>query len=654
MAATPDPPVVWNNAPPAEAAFVGRCVGRVRTFEDGIGKDFCENCNRRYRQYRGFRQFRDAWEHANGRNDRDGVLFDAKKSWGAHLHIPLSFRTIETIVPKAIANSPKGIIIPLDEQWRHNVEGLKVLLLKQQEQINIDLALQAVMRAGRIYGLGVGKTYWRREVVNKRRQERSFFGKGGYSEGPLRQVVQFDDPFFEDVDIFDFMWDERASNMQEAEWACHRIWMSTEAVNRRVAEGVWNTESAAKLNAEEISSLGGDHKRYDEVWRDRMEVSGFSSAFRQNARGEQPHELLEFHDGERVLTILDRQVLVQDAENPCCGRMPFQIYRPTPANKMMVGIGDLEPLEDLQRELDTLRSQRRDLVTMALAAGFLYDPTLIRPEDLVFGPNQGIPVRGDPREAFQQINVRDVPGSGYQEEASIRADIEAVSGMADALDNTSGGAGTTATEASLMQASLGHRINLGARRFEIEVCRELGRCFLELDKRMIGEDRPSILLPQDGVTPEEAASGAGAYKSYPIGPAELEGEFDYEVDGGSMAAKNIPQERADAQMMGNMLLGNPMLDRGRVIEGILERLGIEHPKTWMRQGEPALPAAVFPILKAAGVDPNLLDQALIRARTIEEPEGPNVEQVTSLMGGASSPAAGAQPQQGAVAPESSK
>jgi hypothetical protein len=49
--------------------------------------------------------------------------------------------------------------------------------------------------------------------------------------------------------------------------------------------------------------------------------------------------------------------------------LPFQVYRPTPLQKQMVGIGDLEPLEHLQRELDTLRSQRRDAATMALCAG---------------------------------------------------------------------------------------------------------------------------------------------------------------------------------------------------------------------------------------------------------------------------------------------
>jgi hypothetical protein len=71
----------------------------------------------------------------------------------------------------------------------------------------------------------------------------------------------------------------------------------------------------------------------------------------------------EWHDGHRVCTVLDREILVQEAENPCVGHIPFQVYRPTKVPKQMVGIGEVEPMEHLQRELDTLRSQRRDAAT---------------------------------------------------------------------------------------------------------------------------------------------------------------------------------------------------------------------------------------------------------------------------------------------------
>jgi hypothetical protein len=80
--------------------------------------------------------------------------------------------------------------------------------------------------------------------------------------------------------------------------------------------------------------------------------------------------------------------------------MPFHVYRPTPLQKQMVGIGELEPIEHLQRELDTLRSQRRDAATIALNAGYAYDDAAIEPRTLRTG--------GGP--ATRSGDERDEPG----------------------------------------------------------------------------------------------------------------------------------------------------------------------------------------------------------------------------------------------------
>jgi hypothetical protein len=640
--------VAGPGIPEQERDTVSSTMEKVTMFNDSVGRDFRERCQRFYRQYRGFRAFKDAWTKA-GPNDRDEILHDAKQTWGAHLHIPLSFRTIESIVPKAIANAPKMLVLPRDEQWRKNLEAIRLLLDRQQDQINIDLPFQAVMRAGRIYGLGIGKSYWRKEVRNRRRVQRRMF-RPGYQVGQLEAEVTFDDPMFEDVDPFDFMWDPYGSNLETCEWITHRIWMSTEAVMDRLQEGVWNTESAKTLDAEGVRSLGGAGQLYDEIWTDRLEVSGFRS-WTKLGRGEQPHELLEWHDGERVQTILDRQILVQEAENPCCGYMPFQIYRPTPINKQMVGIGDLEPLEHLQRELDTLRSQRRDAATLALCASYVFDDQMIDEEDLVFGPGTAMRANGDPTRALYPIPRQEVPGSGYQEESVIRQDIEAVSGIADALDPRTGSNTTTATEAQLVQASLGARITLSSRRFELEVVQEAARCFLLLDQRMITENRPALQIPEEGVTEDEAWE-TGAWKQYPIGPGELMGEYEIKTEGGSMAAKNIPQDRADAQLLMNLFGHSWYVNPTKPLERALELCGIKHPKGWMKAQEPPIPAMALSFLKLAGVDPNLIEQAVMKARTVSSPqEGPAQAEVTAMMGGAAAaPGLGTASPNGGVAP----
>jgi hypothetical protein len=625
-------PLVGPGIPDQERETVERLMRKINMFEDSVGRDFRERCQRFYRQYRGFRRFRDRWTHA-GPNDRDSVLYDEKKHWGAHLHIPMSFRTIESIVPKAIAQMPKLLVLPRDEAWRKNLEAVRLLLDRQQEQINIDLPFQAVMRSGRIYGLGVGKSYWRKEVRPRRRVVRRMF-RPGFQTGQLQAEVTFDDPMFEDVDVFDFMWDPYGSDLRTCEWIVHRVWMSTEAVLQRLKEGVWNTESAKTLDEDTVRALGGAGQRYTEIWQDRMEVSGFR-LWTHMGRGEYPHELLEWHDGNRVCTLLDRQILVQEAENPCVGYFPFSIYRPTPINKQMVGIGDLEPLEHLQRELDTLRSQRRDAATIALCAGYVFDDQMIDEEDLVFGPGTAIRSNGDPTRALFPLPIREIPGSGYQEESIIRQDLEAVSGMADALDPHMGSASTqTATEAQLVQASLGARIQLSSRRFEIEVVRETARAFLSLDQRMITENRPALQVPEEGVSEDEAWE-TGAWRQYPIGPGELMGEYEIQVEGGSMAARNVPQDRADAQLLMNMFGHSWYVNPTKPLERALELCGIKHPKAWMKAQEPPIPAAALAFLKLAGVDPHLIEQAVMKARTVTSPqEGPSPDMVTAMMGGA--------------------
>jgi hypothetical protein len=624
-----------QGAPQDEKDVLEMVVAHAMHFEDGLGTSFREKCLKFYRQFRGFTRWKDDWTNA-GPNDKDGLLIDAKQAWGAHLHIPLSFRTIETMVPAAIAHRPRMLYLPRDEKWQANVQNVRLLVDAQQDQIDIDLPFQSVMRSGRIYGLGVGKTYWskRYELQRQMVASRNPLTKG-YTLGPQRLKCTFDDPMFEDVDVFDFMWDPYGSDMQTCEWAIHRIWLSTRACLDRVTSGAWNTASAQLLDEDKVRGMSSGQK-YDEIWNERLEASGFGS-FTNSAHGEQPHEILEFHDGTQVVTVLDRQVLVQDAESPLLGVLPFQVYRPTPLQKQMVGIGDLEPLEHLQRELDTLRSQRRDAATLALAAGYVYDDGAIDEDDLQFGPNAAIRVtNSSPRDALVPIQRQEVPGSGYQEEQVVRGDFDVISGINDALNPSTGGQAGTATEAQLVQAALSRRIELASRRFEIEVVRHAAKAFLRLNQRMITEQRASIRLPDHGIDMQQAMD-EGRWRWVELGPGELQGEFEIIAEGGSMAARNIPQDRQDALQMMQLFGQNPYVDPKRPLVKALQLFGIDDPESWLAQAAPPVPQGALDILVNAGVNPQLIQRAVAVAQQndpqlqAQQQQGPDQQQVDAMM-----------------------
>jgi hypothetical protein len=626
-----------QGATPQEREAVELVAACVESWERGIGPNFQDRNNRFYRQYRSFSKWHSAWVQA-GENDRDGLLHDAKGTWGAHLHIPLSFRTIEVMVPRAIAHRPRMLYLPRRERWAENVEAVKLLVDSQQENIDIDLPFQAVMRSGRIYGIGIGKTYWRKEYAPRRRVKQRFLrapGQSRFTLGRLEQECTFDDPMFEDIDVFDFMWDPFGSSPETCGWMLHRTWLGLDGILSRIRNGVWNTPSVKWLMSEgreeeRLRSMGNGQK-YDEIWADRMEASGLGSV-RASERGEQIHEVWEWHNGHRVLTVLDRQVLVQDAENPCVGRMPFQTYRPTPLQKQMVGIGDLEPLEHLQRELDTLRSQRRDAATLALAAGYVYDDAAIEEEDLQWGPHAAIRVTNSrPSDAIFPIPVRDVPGSSWQEEQVIRQDFDLVPGISDAMDPNRSQV-STATEAQLVQAALSARIELASRRFEIEVVRNAARNFLRLNQRMILQER-EMMVPEPGYD-QMRAQNEGRWRQVMLDPSMLQGEFHIIPEGGSMAARNIPQDRQDAAQIMNMFGQNPFIDGRRPLMKALELFGVRDPESWLKQSDPPVPPMALQVLEQAGVSRALLDRAVQVAQQ-QDPrlaeQGPNVQEVDQMM-----------------------
>jgi hypothetical protein len=166
----------------ADKEALARVVSCGESFEKGIGREFRERCEKWYRQYRAFSQLRSSWIQGS-ENDRDGLLYDAKRDWGASLHIPLSFRTIETVVPAAISQRPRMLYFPRRQAYAENVANVRVLIDAQQDQIDIDLPFQAVMRSGRIYGLGVGKVCWRKEYATRRKVNKRVFRAGYHANG---------------------------------------------------------------------------------------------------------------------------------------------------------------------------------------------------------------------------------------------------------------------------------------------------------------------------------------------------------------------------------------------------------------------------------------------------------------------------------------
>lgn len=599
---------------PDQKALLERITGRFEQAYGGTHKRYRDKATRFAALYHNYSDWKDGLP-VTDRRDRDMGLRAAKRDWGAELFIPYAFSTVETILARMLSNNPTMLILPRNQGSEGNVENIKAVLEAQQQQMDYPITLQAVCRDALQGGLGVQKTYWRKKVRTANDVQPRRLALPGESQYVVEEVQKtvVDDPWCMRVDPTDFIWDPFGDSMSSIEWCVHRTWRSPDYCRRMLEQGVWTGPSV-----EDVTKGPGGSTAYTEAWQKRNSIQGY-----RNLKTGAIHEVWEYHDGDEIITILDRQWIVQQAANPAWhGEMPFQVFRPTHVPGQMAGKGEIEPIEDLQQEINTLRSQRRDNATLVLQKAFFYADGMIDPEDFKFGPGKAIPTLGDPREAIFPVQIGDIPNSGYAEERSLQSDIERATG----IDDTTAGAGTpveqTATGAQLVQAAANLRIQLKARTCEIELVRQSAVQMLALDQQRILE--PRDVRVDNGPQPGKPDSRWSWLK---VGPLELKGEFDIDVEGGSMAPENVPQQRADARdflgVWANPQVG-PLIDPQQALRYVLKNMGIKNPEAWIQQ-QPTIPASALEtvgrMLQQQGVDPNMLSQAFTAATNGQPQQG---------------------------------
>jgi hypothetical protein len=378
----------------------------------------------------------------------------------------------------------------------------------------------------------------------------------------------------------------------------HRSWRDTSYVLGKIATGDWGRYP---LTPEDVSASSGIAK-HREAWAGRRRAQGLTVGQQDDV---DIHEVWEIHDAttNEVITVLDRQWIVSIIANPYWhGELPFHIYRPIESEHRFVGVSVIDPIEDLQKELDWLRTDRRWNAMLKLHQAYAYNDGTIDPSQIKIGPGRLIPVNGDPKDLLVPLTVGDIPNSGYQEEASLRTDIELATGVSDTVTGVGSG-GETATGVQLVQAAAGLRIQAYTHRAELELIKPEARQWLALNQQRWVQERdvPVQPMPQPG-QPERR----WAWRT--VGPAELAGEFDVQPEGGATAPSNVPQKRQDMTFMMQLAMqAGPMLDMQKVLEYCLEKLDVPAPAAYITQPS-AVPAQTLDFLKAslvqqAGMDP---------------------------------------------------
>jgi hypothetical protein len=289
--------------------------------------------------------------------------------------------------------------------------------------------------------------------------------------------------------------------------------------------------------------------------------------------------LWEFwHKTERKLYVIvpDQNVLLREDDWP----YPFFPYKalqlgvpvpdtpyPTPPNSVW---------KAQQRELNKIRTYTLDHIKRAIPKFLVDSAKLSRSaqQELKEGVMQVVMVDGDPTQMVQQMPGAPVNADVWRSEATIKTDIQQITGIADFQRAGAAPEGTTATEVRAIASSTSARIDY--QRFQVS---ELVRWIA------VGIHK---LLRVYWDTPEWIrVTGRSDWQYQKLDAEALDGEFEIEIDVGSQLPPDKATEKKTAldnfSILAPIAVQRPDLLRfDELVRYLMEKLEVPDPDRFLQ------------------------------------------------------------------------
>lgn len=480
--------------------------------------------------------------------------YTEKKDTGANLFIPYTFSIVETVLPRLIAtifaSRPYIGVLPVNQT---SVETAKMheLLLDYQltQRINTIEVASMWIKEALMYGTSFLKTMWRYETrwIKQPSSSMNLFGVPVGNELEEIETVIYDDPDVVHVDLWDLFIDPEATSIDDAEYVIHRVYRTKEYLKKQAAAGLYtNLEGIESTYTTSDSEISAD---------ERLGAVGLSRTKKQDDR----IELLEYWTDDRVIVVANRSQIIRNEENPYwhC-KKPFIRIVDHPVPHELYGIGEIEPIEYLQYELNDTRNQRMDNVNLIINRMWkVLRSSEINPEQLVSRPGGVIAV--DDMDEIEPLTVEDVTASAYAEEVEIKRDIDRTMGVYNYARGETTDRRETATTASILSNAANERFEMKVRLMEDMGLRRLGLMLIQLNQQYIDRERVIRIVGEDGVYFQT------------VTPEDITGEFDV-MPIGSTVEPIVNKDTRLAQLLNlySNIKDSPYIDQAAFLKRVLE------------------------------------------------------------------------------------
>lgn len=479
-----------------------------------------------------------------------GVLPQKSYEWQSNIYVPYPFSTVETLVPRLTAQKPQIDIMPTEPSDSDKAKVMNALIDYQWNMMSANVWMPEAVREMLIYGTVVVKVYWKtvkenvqkfEDIIDDPNADEEIVQEAGQVKIETEETT-YDAPCVEVVDLYDFFVDPQATSIEAARYVIHRTWRTLEYLKQKQKEGVYKNIKLIE-NMQQSGSFEDDKSS-------RREAANLNDG-QYYVPNNDMIEILEYWEDGRVVCVAGRSVVIRDEVNPydhnkkifveCVMiRPPHEFY----------GIGVLEPIQTLVKELNDRRNQRMDNVTLVLNKQFIIENGQNVDEDELISTPGGA-IHADSITAVQVLQQGDVTSSSYQEETLIKADIQQTTGVSDFTQGVGSDSlgNDTATGISLIQEAGNARFKAIANNLEEMMIKNIGQMMVAMNLQYMDQEKVLRIVGDDGV-------------DFPqVTPEEIRGNFDVVVKAGSTLPVNDAVEKKQTMEFYEIFKDNPNVNQ---------------------------------------------------------------------------------------------
>ena len=439
------------------------------------------------------------------------------------LTVPVSFQTVETVVPRMFSKLPSFNITTEEENDEEAESQLKELIKYQlQHPYLIDdpifLRIVTFLKEMFITGNAWGEVPWvfkEAEVLEHQPYSIQMGTKPDWSNlikldeyglEPDWALVKtkktvIDAPVFQHRSIFHVFPDPKKKRVSDLGWIIVEDFLSKEEVMDLVNMNPKKYQNIDQL--EKMKEWKGGAMKADMAYDEEM-ASIFGSQDFTNKDCDSPLVKVWFmKEKYKFSIIINEKITIREGDNPNGdGKIGMFLCKDIPVPNQLFAWGEIDPIKKIEDSMSDQANMRNDRVFKDLLDMWKLDPTtLIDGEEFI--PEPGVVVQVNDMTGIQAIESKQANASAYREYEEWDKILQATTGASDYVTGgNEPGMTDTAEGISLMQQAANARFMLKLNLFEQIGLKAMGvmyvqrnRMFFDKEQKVMTDKGPLTITP---------------------------------------------------------------------------------------------------------------------------------------------------------------